>query len=100
MLTFGAASLGVSKALLTGGLDQPEAEGALTVYIDSLIEVDRDCEAAKARECSILPDKGKPGRAITGSGVGGISLHIVELGIFALFKLYSNVQTINYIRIS
>ena len=39
MLTFGAASLGVLKALLAGGLDQPEAKGALTVYIDSLIEV-------------------------------------------------------------
>ena len=55
MLTFGAASLGVSKALLAGGLDQPEAKGALTMHIDSLIEVDRDHKAAEARGCSILP---------------------------------------------
>ena len=77
MLTFGAASWGVSKALLAGGLDQPEAEGALAVYIDSLVEVDRDCKAAEARGHSVLPDKGKPGRAVTETGgraLGGRTL--------------------------
>ena len=38
MLTFRAASLGALKALLAGGLDQPEAEGPLLCTLTALLK--------------------------------------------------------------